>query len=275
MYIVPRLDIMIAYSCNLACAGCISLSDRKRDGIASYEEIQSWIVQWKEKISPDVISIFGGEPCLHPKLIDICKLIRINWPGSTIRLITNGYLLDQFQSNSWFDFAPFEIQISVHRKDHEPVINQKIKEILVHKKDWKVKKYGGADHKQIEWCTSGVKIYKSIFKDFVTPYKQDNSKIMPWNSDPSQSHKICGSPSTPILYKGKLYKCPPVANIIDLTEEIYENYQGYGINDNLEEFIYNIGKPESICGFCPNKNQAVIVDHSKIQNVTVKQKISY
>ena len=57
---------MIAYSCNIACAGCISISDRKRDGVASLEDISIWSKKWAEHLDPEIISIFGGEPCLHP-----------------------------------------------------------------------------------------------------------------------------------------------------------------------------------------------------------------
>ncbi len=265
---------MIAYSCNLSCAGCISLSDRKREGIASYDDIVSWCKSWAEKITPEVVCLFGGEPLLHPKLIDLCKIIKDYWPNTTIRVITNGYLLDSFESSAWFTLAPIEIQISIHRKDHESLINEKIKKILLHRKDWKIKKHGGAHHKQIEWQSDRVSIYKSIFKDFVIPYKQIENDIVPWNSDPVESHKICGSPNTPILYKGKLYKCPPVANIIDLTKQTYQSYTGYSINDDIAEFVANINKPELVCGFCPSRSQAVIIDHFNLKNVIVKQKIS-
>lgn len=267
--IIPRIDLMIAYSCNISCKGCISISDRKRDGIAKFEDVVEWLKKWKYAITPKVVTIFGGEPCLHPKLIEICHEVENTWEDSKIRLITNGYLLSNFSKEEWFKFKNFEIQVSVHRKDHEQLINSKIKDILLYKNDWIVKKHGGNDHKQISWTTDTLTIYKSIFKDFVIPYKNN---LEPWNSDPEKAHKICGAGSTPILYKGKLYKCPAISNIIDLTNSTYKNYNGYDVNDNLKEFIDNIGKPESICGYCPELSQATIIDHLNINNVTVKQK---
>ena len=261
---------MIAYSCNISCQGCISISDIKRNGIESYEEITSWLQLWHEKIAPKLVTIFGGEPCLHPKLIEICLAVRHTWPDTKIRLITNGYLLNNFDSISWHQFDNFEIQISVHRKDHESYINQNIKNILLHKKDWQVKKFGGNDHKQLAWISSNLTIYKSIFQHFVVPYKKG---FQPYNSDPVEAHKICGASATPILYKGKLYKCPPVANIIDITNTHYKNYCGYDVDDDLKEFVDNIGKPEAVCGFCPDASQAIIINHFDKTNVIVKQKI--
>jgi MoaA/NifB/PqqE/SkfB family radical SAM enzyme len=107
MLIVPRLDLMIAYSCNISCAGCISLSDFKRNGIAPYDDIKSWIDIWSTKLQPQVVAIFGGEPCLHPGLIEICLYVRQQWPTCKIRLITNGYLLDNFDSGAFFNIKNF------------------------------------------------------------------------------------------------------------------------------------------------------------------------
>ena len=270
MNTIPRLDLMIAYSCNISCKGCISVSDIKRNGVEPYEEIAAWLQQWQHKIEPELVTIFGGEPCLHPKLLEICQDVRQTWPNTKIRLITNGYLLGNFDSLRWHQFNNFEIQVSIHRKDHETHINQYIKNILLHKKDWRVKRFGGNDHKQVAWIGSNLIIYKSIFQHFVVPYKKE---FRPYDSDPTEAHKICGSGAAPILYKGKLYKCPPVANIIDITNTYYKNYQGYTIDDNLKEFIDGIGKPEPVCGFCPDTSQATIINQFDKTNVIVKQKI--
>jgi hypothetical protein len=106
-----------------------------------------------------------------------------------------------------------------------------------------------------------------VFKDFVVPYKDD---IKPWYSDPAEAHKICGSPNTPILYKGLLYKCPAVANAIDISGENWFDYRAYDVNDNLAEFVSNINKSETVCGQCPDQQQAVIINHFDINNVKTK-----
>lgn len=273
MHSFARLDLMIAYSCNISCKGCISLSDRKRSGVEPFKDLERSIRQWQPILNPSTITLFGGEPCLHPRLLDICALVRRNWPLSAIRLITNGYLLDRFSSFSWFDFSPFEIQVSIHRKDHEKIINQQIRSILLQRSGWKVKMYGQANHhKQLQWSIPGFKIYKSIFKDFVVPYKTDNDQLLPWHSDPAKAHAICGAPATPILFKNKLYKCPAVANRIDVTGQAWYDYQGYSINDDIKEFVDNINQPEAVCGQCPDRQRAVVIDHFDRKNVHVKIK---
>jgi organic radical activating enzyme len=276
MYKIYRLDLMIAYSCNLSCAGCISISDIKRSGIEPTESLITSINKWKLVLEPAIISIFGGEPCLHPDLQYICDQVRKAWPKSTIRLITNGYLLDNFDLSKWFNFEPIEIQVSIHRKDHEAIINEKIKNILNYKSPWTVTKHGKEfrEHKQISWTHGKTTIYKSIFNDFVMPYKKNKGTFAPWNSDPAEAIKICGSPSTPILYKGKLYKCPPVANIIDIVKENWFDYSAIDVDDDIETFVKNIGRPESVCGQCPEQSHAVIINHFDKENVIVRQNIS-
>jgi len=272
MYNISRLDLMIAYSCNISCAGCISISDTKRSGIEPFDSLVDSISRWKSTLNPSVIVIFGGEPCLHPRLIDICNEIRLAWPRSTIRLITNGYLLDQFDASAWFDFEPFEMQISIHRKDHEPIINEKIKNILKNRKPWVVTKQDGErQHRQLTWKHNNFSIFKSIFGVFIPPYKKIADNFFPFNGDPAKAHKICGAGSTPILYKGRLYKCPAVANIIDITRENWFDYQSFDINDDIEFFVANIGKPEPVCGQCPDSMNTAI-DHLNRKNVIVRHK---
>ena len=104
------------------------------------------------------------------------------------------------------------------------------------------------------------------------PYKKIQNQYLPWHSDPAEAHKICGSSATPILYKGLLYKCPPVANIIDITGDNWFNYHGVDVHDNLREFVQNIGCPESVCGQCPDRTQAVIINHFDKENVIVRHK---
>ena len=273
MHKFQRLDIMIAYSCNISCAGCISISDIKRSGIESFDDISTAIDKWKSVITPNLVVLFGGEPCLHPRLQDICAKIRQVWPDSIIRLITNGYLLDNFDSSKWFDFVPFEFQVSIHRQDHEPAINKKIKNIIQHRHPWVVSIQGGVNqHRQITWTHNNFSVYKSIFSDFVVPYKKTQDQYLPWHSDPTEAHKICGSPATPILYKGLLYKCPPVANIIDITSNNWFDYHAVDVHDDIKKFVQNIGRPESVCGQCPDRTQAVVINHFDKENVIVQHK---
>jgi hypothetical protein len=268
---IKRLDIMVAYSCNVSCKGCISVSDVARDGVASLSDIESWLAHWQSWVEPEVTVVFGGEPCLHPNLFEVCAAIRRTWPKTKIRLITNGYLLGNFFAGKWFDFEPFEMQISIHRQDHEQHINQQIKQILAYRHNWTVNQHGKDDHKQLEWSSGQFSIYKSIFAEFIQPYAPG---MTGYGSDPVKAHAICGSPNTPILYKGLLYKCPPVANLMDLTDQDFYGYQPIAGQQGLDEFVKHIGCPELVCAWCPEQATAVRFDHFDKNNVQVKNKIT-
>jgi hypothetical protein len=262
---------MIAYACNIECRGCISLSDFPRKGVASLEEITQWTEYWSQYLLPKEITIFGGEPLIHPKLVEVCEVVRLHWPESKIRLITNGYLLDRVDPEVWFKFEPFDLQVSLHRQDHEELLNQQIKKIMLTKRGWEIhKKPDGREHRQTTFVNGKFRIYKSMFKDFVAPYKLDNGNPVPYHSDPMAAHAICGSPACPIIYKGHLYKCPPVANLIDMTNN-WSNYQRCEDESTLDDFIKKIGCPEEVCGQCPDRMDLHTYDHFDQNNVIVRK----
>jgi organic radical activating enzyme len=269
MYRIKRLDLNVAYACNLACKGCISLSDFERRGVESFQDIKSQCETWSKLIDPSVISIFGGEPLLHPRLGKVLDIIRECWPVAQIRLITNGYLLDRYDPETWFNYGQLEMQVSIHRQDHEKKITDEIKRIVKRRKNWKATRNMVEGHKQLELQSDNLTIYKSKFKRFVMPYKTVNGVLTPFNSDPKKAHSICGSPNVPILYKNKLYKCAPIANLKDLDKKGLYNYEGIGPNGNLDTLISNINKPESICAMCP-EDKSHSIDHYDKENVHVK-----
>ena len=123
MHQIRRLDLNIAYACNLACKGCLSLSDFDRKGVMPYDAIVDSINTWKSKVYPKTTSIFGGEPLLHPRLTDIFSEVRKAWPDTTIRLITNGYLLNKKKVGNFFEHAPFEHHDRVQRQQEAPETN--------------------------------------------------------------------------------------------------------------------------------------------------------
>lgn len=261
-----RLDVMVAYSCNLACRGCISLSDFRRSGVEPRENLKQMLKHWSGILDPEVVTVFGGEPTLHPDLDLVCMDLRRAWPRARLRLITNGLLLSRFDAGIWYDLTPFEMQISVHRTEHESKINQAVREILSLAHPWSVEVRGGHnEHIQTVWHRPGFDIWKSKFGEFVEPYRRQDQKIVSWNSDPAKAHAICGAPDTPVLFRDRLYKCPAVANVADVVPGWPS--QGLGPGDDLTDFIANIGRPESVCAQCPDTTTAVRINHLDPVNV--------
>ena len=269
MYRIKRLDFNVAYACNLACKGCISLSDFDRRGVESLKDVEDQCKTWSKILDPSVISIFGGEPLLHPRISKVLDAIRKYWPNSQLRLITNGYLLKKYDPEMWFRFGALEMQVSVHRQDHEKLITNEIKKIVKRRNDWETKRTYSGGHKQLELHNRDLSIYKSKFKRFVMPYRLDKGELKPFKSDPKKAHSICGNPDTPILYKNKLYKCAPIANLVDLDRAGNYKYKGFTPVDDVESLVRNINVPESVCSMCP-EDVSHSVDHFDSKNVLVK-----
>ena len=93
--------------------------------------------------------------------------------------------------------------------------------------------------------------------------------MAPFKSDPKKAHSICGNPNVPVLYKNKLYKCAPIANLLDLPNTKGFKYKPIDSLGNLNSFVKMIGKPESICSMCP-ESRSHSIDHYAKGEVYVK-----
>jgi len=85
----PIAWVEITDVCNLACAGCYRATIT---GHKSLAQVRGEIDQMRAWRNPDNVSISGGEPLLHPDLLEIVAYIRAC--GLQPVLLTNGLLLD-------------------------------------------------------------------------------------------------------------------------------------------------------------------------------------
>ena len=74
--------------CNLRCEGCYRSGI---DGHKSLEQLKKEVILLKKARNIDSINLAGGEPLMHPQLIEIIEFIR--GMGIKPSLITNGELL--------------------------------------------------------------------------------------------------------------------------------------------------------------------------------------
>jgi hypothetical protein len=85
----PIAWVEITDVCNLVCAGCYR---RTQAGHKSFAQVREEIDQMCAWRNPDNVSLSGGEPLLHPALLDIVAHVRAR--GVKPILLTNGLLLD-------------------------------------------------------------------------------------------------------------------------------------------------------------------------------------
>jgi MoaA/NifB/PqqE/SkfB family radical SAM enzyme len=63
--ILPFVETMITYACNLSCAGCTNYSNYNMKGSVSWKQGKTWIEKWVAKLDISDFGIMGGEPTVY------------------------------------------------------------------------------------------------------------------------------------------------------------------------------------------------------------------
>ena len=93
---IEYLEHHIVDHCNLNCAGCTHFSPLVKE--PWFEDINNFIDDFKElarRTNVRIIRLMGGEPLLHPQVVDFLLAARNIFPNSEIELVTNGILLEK------------------------------------------------------------------------------------------------------------------------------------------------------------------------------------
>lgn len=279
---LPYLDIMIQYACNLSCDGCISFSNYNRKGFVKHSDGEQWLKEWSSKITSDVICLFGGEPLLNPGILQWMELVRKYFPDSHLKIITNIYYLKPEHIQKLIQLGNGTLQGSYHYRfnDEYEYLKSHMSQCITGY-DWKPTKNDEISFLTLQHTDCFVK--NVIFGEFSIPAKNQGKDMIPWNSsNPDKSISLCGNPRNPILYENRLYKCSPIANLKDTLDVLnientewdeYLKYNGYASSDNLNEFIDDIGKGNSICSMCSDDPDTIQkIDHYASNSVKVKKK---
>jgi cyclic pyranopterin phosphate synthase len=95
------LEAHIVDHCNLTCAECCSLSPllpRWTVTPAAFARDLSYAVRL---LQPRVFKLVGGEPLLHPEVVELAQLARQMQVAPIISLTTNGFLLPRMRDAFW------------------------------------------------------------------------------------------------------------------------------------------------------------------------------
>lgn len=98
--------------CNLACDGCYRQNEK--DSHKSLQEIKHELDIFQQKRNSDCISIAGGDPLLHPQILDIVKDIKSR--GLKPIINTNGFALTEDFLNKLKEAGVFGFTFHVDSK---------------------------------------------------------------------------------------------------------------------------------------------------------------
>ena len=113
------LEIHIVDHCNLNCAGCNHFCPLAEPYYITPEYLKEQLEMVKEKI-PSIkwLMLLGGEPTIHPQLLELCQIARKIFPDIPVEILTNGKDLTNIIKNKK-ELEKLDIQITLAQYDIE------------------------------------------------------------------------------------------------------------------------------------------------------------
>jgi sulfatase maturation enzyme AslB (radical SAM superfamily) len=237
-----HLDIPIIRSCNLACKGCITHSDHKNiKGTAKLAESMPWLEFWAQRLNPASVTLFGGEPLLHPNFVGWATAVKSLWGNdSVIKVNTNGYYLDRLYDHipALFDRSGVALTVIISvQTGIEPYLSkvynniQKLKQLIVdhylarpdtNSVEWNLEldeyEVNYKHWYRLVWNGQITAVRIAVCDQYklfwCTHYKGHGNKMAPvYDYDAewyTNNHKFCQAKDFVTLYHGQLWKCPPM-----------------------------------------------------------------
>lgn len=271
--VLPFLETMVTYACNLSCVGCTNYSDYNMKGSVKWAQGKQWLEDWLEIVDVPDFGLIGGEPLLNPELKEWIYGCRELMPNSQIRFTTNAVaFLENTQVLDWCaDIGNCVFKFSIH-EDAEYA--QSSIDYVFSKYNWQPI----IEHGINRWLgPNGLRFQINRPTTFIKSFKGSYGNIHPHCSNPADAFKMCVQKTCPLLYNGNIYKCSSVALLdrvlLDWQQPVTENWLPYtneyspltvsSTKEEINQFIKNFGKPACTCQMCPTEDDVdSIVDHT-------------
>lgn len=232
------LIVDILDHCNLRCKGCDHFACIADPYFVPFETVRSDIERLGKIFKGDYImqfGVMGGEPLLHPDLVDIIKVIRDNFPNARISVYTNGLLLKNQKEAFWEGLRENDVGI-MHTRYPIPLDFDEIAE--------------KARSENVTYDYYQFDGEKKLFKKVIN---------LKGSGDPVESFAKCHiSNYGNFLMEGKIYGCPfsclssRIFNTkfnqhLRMTEQDYIDIYK---EDDMENYFKFSAKPKFYCRYC-------------------------
>lgn len=108
---IGHLDLNIVRHCNMRCASCSHASPFVEPWYMDLETAQRDLETLRPILHPHSVAIVGGEPTLHPKLVDFIKLVKLIRMDDRCMVITNGKLLPKMKDDFWKEVEILKVSV--------------------------------------------------------------------------------------------------------------------------------------------------------------------
>lgn len=268
--LIDRLEFYITNVCNLTCNGCNRYNNYKFSGWQSWDESESVLNEWAEKIDIKHPVILGGEPLLNPDIAKWITGLRKLWPRHAgVQVQSNGTrinrvkgLYDLIDNGNW-------IGISLHNPNDKEEIFHRIQQFLTQPVTMSQDKTHpvGSDYQFLDQNKKCVHVWLSDkFVQSNVIQRPDGSFAL-YHSDPTKAHENCTFRrfKNYHMIRGKIYKCGPAAlmpefdqqNHFDISDEdrallfSYQPLTADASTAEIQDFFHNIDNEIPQCKFCP------------------------
>jgi organic radical activating enzyme len=264
-YFLHHFEFYITNVCNLDCSDCRSFNNFNFKGHYKFDPKN--YEQWAEKVDIGSFEIIGGEPTLHPNLLEWMEGLRKLWPNCEANLITNGTRLSKVRGlHEAAAKYKYNIKLSMHARDLRDLITDEIFNAFGDCKVLPLEKSAKGDFINIiNLETSlGVKIQCQNSENFqISPFKNANFEF--FNSDPEEAHKNCLIRECFHMVDNQLYKCALVATGKKFLEQqqlsvpnVLNSYKPIlAENVNSQAVLDQLKLPIPQCSLCHHNNPVV------------------
>jgi hypothetical protein len=245
---IPRLEMHVTHACNLTCESCSHYSNYGNRGHLDLNTADRWLSNWSRRCDAGELVLLGGEPTIHPDLVQFIPLIRSHWPNTRILIITNGFFLSRHPllPDTMARDGRTELSMSIHHNSI-PYL-QRIRPMIELAQSWR------------ESHGIRVEIVRS-YANWTRRYLGHGESMMPFeDGDPSASWNICPAKHCTQIFEGKLWKCAPLTYLKVLNQKIklssawdrYLSYAPLSPDCTDEELVSFLAKEEEdVCSMCP------------------------
>lgn len=235
---MPYIEVPITDQCNLNCKGCLFACNHtdQLEHVPASQVISD--LKRMSELFCDIpwIRILGGEPLMHPDLLEILNSARCIFPDSEIDLCTNGLMIPKV--NDEFCDQLKESRISIHVSGYKPT-------------------YGILAQIDEKLRNSGLNYTILKREKFLKYYTEESGH------DIEKNFVNCIASGCRELYRGRLMRCSGVIAFEKMNKQFHTNYKiipgsdWYDIYDNnpdVWQMIKELNHGAPSCGYCDTVN---------------------